>query len=108
MSAGDWKDLYSAATKGDLELVKYHINQGVNQNYQHPEILSTPLVAAILSGHTDVAIFLINTGADLDIISDFDNLTPLQAAYKVGNQLVIRELSNHGVNRWNSILKKFF
>ena len=47
MSGGDWKDMYAAAVEGDLALVRYHINAGVNPNYQHPEILCTPLVASL-------------------------------------------------------------
>ena len=46
MSAGDWKDMYAAAVAGDLALVRHHISAGVNPNYQHPEILCTPLVAS--------------------------------------------------------------
>lgn len=33
MSAGDWKDLYKAASEGDLDLVKYHISSGIDPNY---------------------------------------------------------------------------
>ena len=55
MSGGDWKDMYAAAVEGDLALVRYHINAGVNPNYQHPEILCTPLVASLIHGHSDIA-----------------------------------------------------
>lgn len=80
MSAGDWKELYSAASSGNLALVQYHVRNGVNPNYQHPEILATPLVAAIIEGHIEVAKFLLNNGADPHLISEFDNMTALQAA----------------------------
>jgi hypothetical protein len=55
MSAGDWKDLYQAALAGNLPLVQHHISEGVNPNYQHPEVLCTPLVASLIHGHMDVA-----------------------------------------------------
>lgn len=42
MSAGDWKDLYQAALDGNLALVRHHMGEGVNPNYQHPEILHAP------------------------------------------------------------------
>ena len=58
MSGGDWKDMYAAAVEGDLALVRCHINAGVNPNYQHPEILCTPLVASLIHGHSDIARYL--------------------------------------------------
>lgn len=85
MSAGDWKEMYNAASTGNLELVQYHIAGGVNPNYQHPEILCTPLVAAISAGHIDIAKYLLQHGADPTLLSEYDNLTPLQAA-KLHNQ----------------------
>ena len=80
MSGGDWKDMYAAAVEGDLALVRYHINAGVNPNYQHPEILCTPLVASLIHGHSDIARYLLEHGADPQLRSDFDDMTPLEAA----------------------------
>lgn len=82
MSAGDWKDLYQAAVVGNLPLVQYHVDEGVNPNYQHPEILCTPLVASLIHGHSEIASYLLAHGADPNLVSDFDDLTPLQAARK--------------------------
>lgn len=84
MSAGDWKDLYQAALTGHLALVEYHIREGVNPNYQHPEILCTPLVASLIQGHEEIAHYLLAHGADPNLRSEFDGLTPLQAARKHG------------------------
>ena len=64
MSAGDWKDMYAAAVAGDLALVRLHISAGVNPNYQHPEILCTPLVASLIHGHDAIARYLLTHGAD--------------------------------------------
>lgn len=93
MSAGDWKEMYNAAVTGDLTLVQYHISNGVNPNYQHPEILCTPLVAAINAGHIPIAKYLLEQGADPALLSEYDNLTPLQAA-ELQNQQEIIELLN--------------
>ena len=49
MSAGDWKDFYQAAVDGNLSLVEHHITEKVNPNYQHPEILRTPVLVALAS-----------------------------------------------------------
>jgi uncharacterized protein len=92
MSAGNWKELYQAATEGNLDLVKYQIKEGANPNYQHPEILATPLVAAITNGHTEVALYLLDNGADPTLESYFDNLTPLKAAKKNKNKELISAL----------------
>lgn len=86
MSAGDWKDLYQAAVDGDLALVQYHIKEGVNPNYQHPEILRTLLVASLVEGHSEIAHYLLAHGADPSLVSELDDLSPLQAARKHGRE----------------------
>lgn len=88
MSAGDWKDLYQAAVSGDMALVRYHLSEGVNPNYQHPEILRTLLVASLLEGQDEVAQVLLAHGADPNLVSELDNLTPLQAARRQGGAMV--------------------
>jgi ankyrin repeat protein len=80
MSAGDWKEMFRAAEQGDLELVRYHIANGINPNYQHPAVQSTPLVVSIINGHLEIARYLLENGAQIDLISQFDEMTPLQAA----------------------------
>lgn len=87
MSGGNWKELYQAARGGDLELVRYHVQMGVDVNYAHPEFLSTPLVAAILAGQQEVAQYLLDNGADPHLMSEFDEVTPVQAAVEVGMDL---------------------
>ncbi|QDK46407.1 ankyrin repeat domain-containing protein [Bdellovibrio sp. ZAP7] len=89
MSAGDWKEMYGAAVSGNLDLVQYHIKNGVSPNYQHPEIMSTALVASIIGGHLDISLYLLENGADPTLISEFDNLTPLQAAKMFKRQELI-------------------
>ena len=96
MSAGDWKDLYQAALTGNLSLVDYHIREGVNPNYQHPEILCTPLVASLIHGHRDITHYLLSHGADPNLLSEFDGLTPLQAARKHGRLEFVKLLSDRG------------
>ncbi len=83
MSGGNWKELYHAASEGDLELVRYHVRMGIDVNYAHPEFMSTPLVAAILAGRRDVAQFLLDNGADPDLLSEFDGVTGAEAAARM-------------------------
>jgi len=84
MSAGDWKDMYAAALEGDLARVRHHILDGVDPNYQHPEVMCTPLVACLVQGHDAVARYLLEHGASPHLRSDFDGLTPLEAARRHG------------------------
>ena len=96
MSAGDWKDMYAAAVAGDLARVRHHIASGVDPNYQHPEVMCTPLVASLVQGHDAVADFLLEHGASPHLRSDFDGLTPLEAARKHGRDMLVQRLQQLG------------
>jgi ankyrin repeat protein len=87
VSGGDWKELYAAARTGDLDLLKYHVEHGVDPDYVHPEFMSTPLVAAILAGHRAAAQYLLDHGASPDLESDLDGVTPRVAAQQTGMPL---------------------
>lgn len=91
--------MYQAACEGDLGLVEYHVRQGVDINYAHPEFLSTPLVAAILAGQGAVALYLLDHGAIPDLPSEFDAATPMQAARRAGLTAVEDRLAELGVAR---------
>jgi len=99
MSGGDWKEMFNAGCEGDLELVKYHVEAGVDVNYAHPEFLSTPLVAAILARQERVALYLLEHGAIPGLPSEFDGVTPVQAARSCGLQSVEDRLCELGVQR---------
>jgi len=92
MSAGNWKELFQAACDGDMGLVEYHVRMGVDLDYAHPEFMATPLVACILAGQTEVALFLLDHGASPFIFSEFDGLTPMQAARQTGASIVVEKL----------------
>ncbi len=98
MSGGDWKDLFRAACAGDVELVRYHATLGVDLDYQHPEFLSTPLVACILAGQAETAGVLLDHGADPNLLSDLDGLTPVQAARKSGLTAIEQRLLDLGAD----------
>jgi uncharacterized protein len=80
MDGGNWKEMFNAASEGDLDLVEYHVKCGVDINYAHPEFLSTPLVASILANQEKIALFLLDRGAKPNLFSEFDGVRPLQAA----------------------------
>ncbi|MEM9594324.1 MAG: ankyrin repeat domain-containing protein [Acidobacteriota bacterium] len=76
--------MFRAATEGDLGLVEYHVESGVDVDYVHPEILGTALVSSILAKQEAVALYLLGSGADPNQISEFEGLSPLQAARRAG------------------------
>lgn len=98
MSGGDWKEMFNAACDGDLELVQYHVEAGVDIDYPHPEFLSTPLVASILARREAVALYLLEQGANPGQYSEFDGVTPMQAALSAGLPAVAAKLRALGAS----------
>ena len=90
MSAGDWKEMFSAAETGDLELLRHHLSAKVDPNYQHPEYMCTPLIACILKGHYDAAALLLQWGANSQLRSEGEAMTPLEAACHRRDPALIR------------------
>ncbi len=97
MSGGNWKEMFQAACEGDIEMVKYHVKAGVDVDFAHPEFLSTPLVASILAGQSEVALFLLDCGANPGLWSEFDGMKPYQAAHQRGLKDVELRLRALGV-----------
>lgn len=95
MAAGDWKELFAAAQKGDLELVAYHLKMGVDPNYQHPEFMCTPLIESIQCEQFEIAKYLLEHGADPSIKEDFGTHTPLSMAKFKHNQKLITLVETH-------------
>jgi ankyrin repeat protein len=106
MDGGNWKEMFNAACEGDLELVKYHVRNGVDVNYAHPEFLSTPLVACTLAGHEEIALFLLGSGANPSLPSEFDALTPLQAAQQTGLAVLEARLKDLGATAQPTVVAK--
>lgn len=96
MSAGDWKDMFLAACDGDLELVRYHLDRGVDVDFVHAEFQSTVLVAAILARQDEVVDVLLDHGADPTARSPLEGQTPLEAAREVGMTGVVGRLLRMG------------
>lgn len=89
---GDWKELFNACTQGDLALVQYHVETGIDINYQHPEFLTTPLIESIRSGHNEIAKFLLEQGADPHTKEIWGNHTPLSMAKLLKNKEMVKLL----------------
>lgn len=97
MSGGDWKEMYGAAVDGDVELLRYYLGKGVDPNFQHPEFQCSALVGALLAGRLETSQALLEGGADPRLLSEFDALTPAQAAQRSGRPELRELLARHGV-----------
>ena len=97
MSGGNWKDMFRAAREGDMQVLEYHVRNGVDVNYVHPEILGTAVVASILAKQEATSLFLLDNGANPRLLSEFECLTPMQAALQAGLVSVQAKLAEAGV-----------
>jgi len=92
---GDWKDMLSAIQEGRLALVKYHIENGINPNYQHPEFLTTPLIESIVCNHIEITRYLLENGADPDLRIGLSTDSPLSVARSTKNKAMIQLIKAH-------------
>ena len=95
MAAGDWNDMLYAAEKGDVELVEYHLRQGENPNYQHPEFMTTPLIESARNGHLAVVKLLLSYQADPTIKAGFGTETAIHAAKAGNHKEIVNLLKSH-------------
>lgn len=111
---GDWKEMLTAAENGDLALVQYHIETGIDPNYQHPELLTTPLIESALAGHFEIVKYLLENGAKPEIKGAFDGLTALDVAKIKKHKQIIRlletalGLEHQAIEKEKGFLKGFF
>lgn len=102
---GDWKELLTAAEKGDFDLTKYHLLNGIDPNYQHPELLTTPLIEAAMYGHLEIVELLLANGAKAEVRGIFDGYTALEIAKIKGHKRVVAALEK-AMNIPSSTAKK--
>ncbi|MFC1547248.1 ankyrin repeat domain-containing protein [Candidatus Neomarinimicrobiota bacterium] len=90
VSSGWADEIHDAAASGDLEQVKILLQNNIDLLNQRDVKTRTPLQYAILNHHTDVARYLIEQNADINL-KDKDNDSPLHYTGIFGN-LEIAEL----------------
>ena len=95
-AGGDWKDFYSAAERGDAPCVRYHLEHGIDVDYQHPEVMQTALFISVLQEHTKVVEMLLEFGANPNLPTELGSFTPLAAARQVRNLELQKLLLAHG------------
>lgn len=94
-AGGNWKEMFHASEKGDLELVRFHLKMGVDPDYQHPEYMTSALLESIRKGHLEIAKLLLEKGANPKIIKDFGTETPMSIAIDQQNKAAIYLLNDY-------------
>lgn len=108
MAAGDWKDMLTAVHNGDLDLVKHYLAEGINPNYQHPELLTTPLIEAISFQQVEIARYLLEHGADPQLAAGFSQDSPIKVARQTGNRELQHLIQTYTPGRlWGRLVQKF-
>ena len=74
--------LHFAARQGSAAAVRALLEGGANVNQPSPGDRATPLLAAVINGHFDIAADLVGRGADPNLASD-GGVSPLYAALNV-------------------------
>lgn len=91
-------DIHAAAFMGNLKAVKQHIAAGSDINVKEPMGGATPLISAIVFGKTDVALALIDAGANLSLTNN-DGSTALHVAAFFCRKSVVEALLAHGADK---------
>jgi len=100
---GGFTALHFASQQGDPESARYLLEAGADVNSPHPEF-GSPLVIAIASGYEDLAMLLLDNGADPNI-RDAWGIAPLHYAVHKGvlilNNFMPSETDRFGWTRTN-------
>ena len=91
---GTW--LHIAATANSLSIVRWLLEAGININRNGGIAGGSALNEAAEEGHTEIAIFLLNAGAKLDVTDPQRN--PLFAAIQAGAMEIVSALLAHGID----------
>lgn len=91
-------NLHEAAIRNDLAAVEQSIANGVDLDVPDPASGSNPLMTAIVFGRTEIALALMEGGADVNF-QDKGGSTPLHAAAYFCRPELVKALLDHGANR---------
>lgn len=91
-------DIHAAAFMGNIEMIKQHIKAGSDLNVIESVGGSSPLISATVFGKTEVAIALIEAGADLNITNN-EGSTALHSAAFFCRYDIVKALIEKGADK---------
>ena len=91
---GDWKDMFKGIQEDDPNLVLYHIKNGIDVNYQHPEYMTSPLIESIRLGNLSMVKLFLKHGASADVKEMFTDKLPLHVAVEYKNREIIQVIND--------------
>jgi len=81
-SQGGLTAMHFAARQGSARAVKALVDAGVDVNLVSPGDQASPMLTALINGHFDIAMFLLDKGANPNLVSDA-GVSPLYAVLNV-------------------------
>ena len=90
-------DVWTATAEGDLETIKWHLDEGTDVNIRHPQSGGSLLGTAALFEQPEIADFRIKQGANVNAKSN-DGATALHAAVFFGHNETTELLINQGAD----------
>lgn len=91
-------DIHAATFMGDMDAIRQHIAAGSDLNLREPSLGSTPLISASVFGKTDVALALIEAGADVNLANN-EGSTPLTTAAFLCRTEIVQALLDAGADK---------
>ncbi|WP_299584281.1 acyltransferase family protein [uncultured Sunxiuqinia sp.] len=92
------QSIHAAVISGNLEAVKQLLDAGTDVNDPEPAGGSSPLISAIVFDKTDIALALIEAGADVNF-KNKEGSTPLHSAAFFCRTELVKELLEHGADK---------
>lgn len=90
--------IHAAVIAGNLEIVRQLIKDENKLNEREPAGGSSPLITAIVFDKTEIALALIEAGADINF-RNTDGSTPLHTAAFFCRTAIVQALLNHGADK---------
>ena len=104
MSAGDWKGMLQAIYDGDAEAVHHFLRDGVDPNYEHPEMLCTPLIEAVRADKEEIVTLLLKYGADPFRVSSYAGRSAYNEARTLNKTAMVKLFPRPNLRqRWKSL-----
>lgn len=91
-------DIHAATFMGDMDAIRQHIAAGSDLNLKEPTVGSTPLISAAVFGKTEVALALIEAGADVNLQNN-EGSTALTSAAFLCRTEIVRALLDAGADK---------